>query len=144
MAELLKAYDDQDRQVLLREPAYADNNSKTGASVGKPLYSFDTQEDGDGEDSDLEDGLDSRRTSLNSRRTRKTDTWWQTMVVCARRKISLDDMKDGLHQALSQDSLSKARRQRRKRSWLNCYIFGGVSGLTILYVSCIPSERCAD
>ena len=54
------------------------------------------------------------------------------MVVRARRKISIDDLKNGLDQALLQDSFSAARRARRKRSWYNYCIFGGISGLTIL------------
>ena len=54
------------------------------------------------------------------------------MVARARRKISLDDLKNGLDQALLQDSLSTARRNRRKRTWYNYCIFGGISGLTIL------------
>jgi hypothetical protein len=57
------------------------------------------------------------------------------MVVRARRRIDVDDLKDGLDQALLQGEMGSSRRQRRKRTWYNYCIFGGISGLTILCVS---------
>lgn len=119
---------DQDT-TMHTNPDYADDGcSSVAESVRKPLTTFDIQE----EASDLEDGLDylSRRASRSTRSRGRN--WWQKMVARARRKISLDDLKNGLDQALLQDSLSTARRNRRKRTWYNYCIFGGISGLTIL------------
>jgi hypothetical protein len=112
----------RDDDMIHTAPPDADNDS-SAESVGKPLSTFDTQDD-----SDLEDGPS---RSFSSRRSRSS-SWWHTMVLRARRKISLDDLKNGLDQALLQDSFSASRRARRKRTWYNYCIFGGISGLTIL------------
>jgi hypothetical protein len=117
------------------KPGYADDamsdDSEEAGSLRKPLNSFDTQEE---DDDFLEDGLDirSRRSSQSRGSRRRRTSWWQTMVMRARRKISMDDLKNGLDEALLQDSFATSRRSRRKRTWYNYCIFGGISGLTIL------------
>jgi hypothetical protein len=117
-----QARDQETTRAMHTNPDDADDEcSSVTESVRKPLNAFDTEV----EDYDLEDGFDNR-----GRRTRRS--WWQTILMRARRKISLDDLKNGLDQALLQDSLSLNRRQRRKRTWYNYCIFGGISGLTIL------------
>jgi thioesterase domain-containing protein len=111
------------------DDAMSDYSESTG-SVRKPLNTFDIQEE---DDEFLEDGFDIRcRRSSQSRRSRRRTSWWQNMIVRARRKISMDDLKNGLDEALLQDSFAMTRRSRRKRTWYNYCIFGGISGLTIL------------
>lgn len=110
---------------------YADapDDAMSDYSTRKPLNTFDTLEEDDGF---LEDGLSiPRRRRRSSRGSRRRTSWWRNMVVRARRKISMDDLKNGLDEALLQDSFA-SRRTRRKRTWYNYCIFGGISGLTIL------------
>ena len=80
--------------------------------------------------SDLEDGSD-RRSDSRHRRSPRT-SWWHRMVVRVWKNISIDDLRRGFDQALLQDSFSTARRARRRKTWYNCCVFGGISGLTIL------------
>lgn len=116
-----------DHDITTHTPLYVDDDSITigsASEVGKPLNTFDTQED----DSDLEDGLE----SASRHRPRSRRNWWQNMVVRARRKISMEDLKNGLDQALLQGEMGMSRSKRRKRTWYNYCIFGGIGGLTIL------------
>ena len=111
------------------DDAMSDVSEEAGA-LRKPLNIFDTQEE---DDDFLEDGFEIRsRRSSRSRGSRRRTSWWQTMVMRARRKITVDDLKNGLDEALLQDSFATSRRSRRKRTWYNYCIFGGISGLTIL------------
>ena len=107
------------------DDSICDDDSAEG-SPRKPLEEFDT-------DSTLiEDGLSSRPS--RSRRKR----WWERMVIRARRKHSLDGLRE-VTEGLLAGSNSR-RRVERKRTWYNYCIFGGISGLTVLYVFCAEKE----
>jgi hypothetical protein len=104
---------------------YDDNISDEDSAEGslrKPLEEFDI-------DSTLiEDGLSSRPS--RSRRKR----WWERMVIRARRKHSLDGLREVTEGLLA--GSNPRRRIEGKRTWYNYCIFGGISGLTVLYVFC--------
>ncbi|KAG0648841.1 Altered inheritance [Hyphodiscus hymeniophilus] len=111
-------------------PPYVDDDTNSLAdsesSVSKSTNTFDAQEHLE----DLEDGFYNRRSESSRRPSR--GALWETMVVRARRNLTVDDLKNGSGQALLQHSFSATRRARRKRSCYNYCIFGGISGLTIL------------
>ncbi len=104
-----------------------------------PTHSFETSESTFAE-SELEDG----RSSLNRNRN-----WWTRirgiMMVRSKRNMARSTdgneeggaYKDGFandeaHGLLS--DIDATRRVRRKRNYWNCCVFGGISGLTILFV----------
>jgi hypothetical protein len=89
-------------------------SQSSNSYLRKPSESFDTEED-------IEDGFVERR----QRRKRGWTRIWDSMTVRERRKGSLD--KEGLFG-------SGKRGRRRNGGWYNCCVFGGISGLCILYV----------
>ena len=89
-------------------------SQSSNSYLRKPSESFDTEED-------IEDGFVERR----QRRKKGWTRIWDNMTVRERRKRSRD--KEGL--------FGSGKRGRRKNSgWYNCCVFGGISGLCILYV----------
>jgi len=84
-------------------------------TLRKPLQPFD--------DSHLEDAM--------SRRPRRK-SWWDTMAVRARRRIDLGEYSGEATEGLLGDSQASSVRPKRKRTWYNYCIFGGISGLCIL------------
>lgn len=90
--------------------------SSSGESVQKPLQPFDTL---------LENGL-----PLRPRRR----TWWE-MVVRSRRRCEMEGLKEDATEGLLAlpDVYTKRRTARRLRGLYNYCIFGGISGLSIMY-----------
>jgi len=84
------------------------------------------------QEGDIEDGLVKERD--RAKRRRNWTGFWRTMTVGLRRGGSLDVIyedvpdQDGLLQ-----NTNTQRRTRRKRNWYNCCVFGGISGLAVLY-----------
>jgi hypothetical protein len=94
---------------------YDDVISSESTYLGKPSESFDIEED-----ADVEDGLVERK----QRRKKGWTRFWDSMTVTERRKGSLDKER----------WLGQRKKGRRKGGWYNCCVFGGISGLCILYV----------
>lgn len=92
----------------------------------KPLSSFCIDDE-----EDLEDGIVERSAKVSS-------SWWwlkDIMTVRARRKASLEvGYKDLDDAARLLADVQAVRQTRRKRNWYNYCIFGGISGLSILFV----------
>jgi hypothetical protein len=108
---------------------YDDVISSESTYLGKPSESFDIAEDGE---ADVEDGLVTR--DPNRRRKNGWMRFWDSMTVRQRRK-GLDKER----------WLEQRNRGRRKAHWYNCCIFGGISGLCILYVAfphCLSLSSC--
>jgi hypothetical protein len=85
-------------------------------------------------DDDLEDGFARRK-----RRKRAKKNWWNIMGVRLR-KQSLEE-EEAYKAELSEALLAgtyRNTRTRRKRRWYNYCIFGGISGLSILFVLFAP------
>jgi hypothetical protein len=95
---------------------YDDVISSESTYLGNPSESFEIEED-------LEDGLVTGAT----KRKRGWIRFWDSMSVRERRMGSLDKER----------WLGQRKRGRRKGGWYNCFIFGGISGLCILY-ACSP------
>ena len=94
----------------------------------KPLATFDTS------DSILQD-VENGFVKKERRRSRRKN-WWDSMAMRARRKLSTDsnmNLRDDADGPLLGD-LATRKKVRRKRTWYNYCIFGGISGLTILCV----------
>lgn len=94
--------------------------SSSSESVRKPSHTFD---------SPIEDALPRR---INRR------SWWSSMVVRARRKNEMDESKEGQSEgllapeSLLADSYFRRISRSRRRSWYNYFIFGGISGLSVM------------
>lgn len=103
--------------------------SSESTYLGKPSESFDIEDDAD---VDVEDGLVTRNP--NQRRKKGWLRFWDSMTVRQRRKGGDKEQWLELRQ-----------RGRRKGHWYNCCIFGGISGLCILYVAfsrCLSFFSC--
>lgn len=123
-----------ERSALTRD--YDDDafssSHESNASVRKPLSSFCTDDE-----EDLEDGFVKKSAKVRG-------FWWRlknTMTVRERRKASLGaegykDLNDDVSRLLA--DVYAAKQTRRTRNWYNYCIFGGISGLSILLVFCIP------
>jgi hypothetical protein len=112
---------------------YDDAISESSPHVRKPLNSFDISDTF--QEEDLEDGFARRR-----RRKRAKKNWWNIMGVRLRKQSPEEEQlyKDELNEALLAGTYRNPQT-RRKRGWYNYCIFGGISGLSILFVLlCLP------
>jgi hypothetical protein len=99
---------------------YDDVISSESTYIGNPSESFDIEED-------FEDGL----VTTGTKRKRGWIRFWDSMTVRERKKGTLDKER----------WLGQRRRGRRKDGWYNCFIFGGISGLCILYAALLSLCR---
>lgn len=112
-------FDEQDSETAGLTNDYDDSASLgSGSYAGRPSTSFDREE----QDLDLEDGLVGKRTWSNS--------FWDKMTIRSR-SVFKGSLDKGRSDGLIRETFS--RPTRRKTSWYNCCIFGGISGLSILY-----------
>jgi hypothetical protein len=118
MERLSKTHYEPDSPVLhIPDAEYDDaisDYSSSGESLRKPLQPFDTA---------LENGGPLRPRRRN---------WWN-MVVRARRRNEADESKEGVTEGLLADIYTKRRSSRRVRNWYNYCVFGGISGLSVMY-----------
>lgn len=137
-----------DATPLTKDYDYDDANSEHSSpeveTLRKPLDSFDT-EDGTWYPEDLEDGLATR-----SSKGKGWSRWWKMSVREPRRKQSpvkpddRDEFKEGFsndHQGIFA-SICRRSTKRRRVSWYNYCIFGGISGLSVMLVPLIASTSC--
>jgi hypothetical protein len=104
--------------------------SSESTYLGKPSESFDIEDDADVDVE--EDGLVTR--DPHQRRKKGWMRFWDSMTVKQRRK--------GWDKELW---LEQRQRGRRRGHWYNCCIFGGISGLCILYAAfscCLSLFSC--
>jgi hypothetical protein len=123
---LIRSESPEHNQTLTND--YDDAISESSSPVRKPLNSFDISDTF--HDDDLEDGFARRK-----RRKRAKKNWWNIMGMRLR-KQSLDE-EEAYKAELSEALLAgtyRNTRTRRKRGLYNYCIFGGISGLSILFV----------
>ncbi|KAG4432312.1 hypothetical protein IFR05_012219 [Cadophora sp. M221] len=124
------------KPALQHEDKYSDGASLSSSSSSsspprKPLTSFDTNDDLDEEFLDLEDGY---IPAAKGDRYWTGKGWWgakDIMTVRSRRKASVDS---SIYRDEGKTLLDTRYTRRRRRSWFNYCIFGGISGLSILFV----------
>lgn len=137
-----KTMDHQDQTHYSYNPAYP----VIGASAPTPPAPVAADYDDDDALSDYSSSGESLRKPSNtfdvsaedvSPRYLKRRSWWSSMVVRARRKNDMEESKEGSAEGLlaSEGLLPElyARRiSRRRRSFYNYCIFGGISGLSVM------------
>ncbi|KAH6723666.1 hypothetical protein BKA61DRAFT_502163 [Leptodontidium sp. MPI-SDFR-AT-0119] len=122
------------KPTLQDEGKYSDAaslSSSSSSSPRKPLTSFETNDDLDEEFLDLEDGY---IPSTKGDRYWTGKAWWgakDIMTVRSRRKGSVDS---SVYRDEGKTLLDARYTRRRRRSWFNYCIFGGISGLSILAI----------
>jgi hypothetical protein len=128
---LIRSESPEHNQALTND--YDDAISESSPPVRKPLNSFDISDTF--HDDDLEDGFARRR------RKRAKKNWWNIMGVRLRKQSLEEEEEEAYKAELSEALLAgtyRNTRTRRKRGWYNYCIFGGISGLSILFVLFAP------
>ncbi len=120
-SSLISQSPDDERFALSKDSnndVFASASHESSSSIRKPLNSFVTDDE-----EDLEHGVVERPQLKRS--------WWSRKDIWRKRgRPSLDT------ETYTELRDIGTKKTRRKRTWYNCYVIGGIGGLAVLLVPC--------